>query len=112
MLLISMAAFSQLLAAQKQPSIQRRQIVKGQPGSEQLATQKLNLVLDLTTRRRPLGSNQWRLNGSLCNAVDLINALIAEQSDGNTGKIIRQLTALDCVIIDELGYIGLRPFLP
>jgi DNA replication protein DnaC len=54
------------------------------------------------------------------NAVDLINALIAEQAEGNTGrgkhrpretqpkssgKIIRQLTALDCVIIDELVYI-------
>ena len=39
------------------------------------------------------------------NAVDLSNALIAEQAEGNTGNIIRQLTALDCVIIDELGYI-------
>ncbi len=39
------------------------------------------------------------------NAVDLINALIREQADGNAGKIIRQLTPLDCVIIDELGYI-------
>ena len=49
------------------------------------------------------------------NAVDLINALIAEQAEGNTGKIIKQLTALDCtaldctaldcVVIDELGYI-------
>ncbi len=39
------------------------------------------------------------------NAVDLINALIAEQAEGNTGKIIEQLTALDCLIIDELGYI-------
>ena len=39
------------------------------------------------------------------NAVDLINALIKEQADGNAGKIIRQLSALDCVIIDELGYI-------
>jgi len=39
------------------------------------------------------------------NAVDLINALIAEQAEGNAGKIIKQLTALDCVIIDELGYI-------
>lgn len=50
MLLISMAAFSQFLAAQQKPGIQRRQIVKGQPGSEQLATQKLHLVLDLPTR--------------------------------------------------------------
>lgn len=39
------------------------------------------------------------------NAVDLINALIREQTEGNAGKIIRQLSALDCVIIDELGYI-------
>ncbi len=39
------------------------------------------------------------------NAVDLINALIKEQAEGNAGKIIRQLTAMDCVIIDELGYI-------
>lgn len=39
------------------------------------------------------------------NAVDLINALIKEQSEGNTGKIIRQLSLTDCVIIDELGYI-------
>ena len=39
------------------------------------------------------------------NSVDLINALIKEQADGNAGKIIRQLLALDGVIIDELGYI-------
>jgi DNA replication protein DnaC len=39
------------------------------------------------------------------NAVDLINALIKEQADGNAGKIIRQMAPLDCVIIDELGYI-------
>ena len=39
------------------------------------------------------------------NAVDLINALIKEQAEGNAGKIIRQLTAMDVIIIDELGYI-------
>lgn len=39
------------------------------------------------------------------NAVDLINLLIREQAEGATGKIIRQLEPLDCVIIDELGYI-------
>jgi len=39
------------------------------------------------------------------NAVDLINALIREQVEGNTGKIIRQLSQTHCVIIDELGYI-------
>ena len=39
------------------------------------------------------------------NAVDLINALIKEQAEGHSGKIIRQLSSVDCVIIDELGYI-------
>lgn len=39
------------------------------------------------------------------NAVDLINLLIKEQADGEAGKLIRQLTPVDCVIIDELGYI-------
>lgn len=39
------------------------------------------------------------------NAVDLINALIKEQAEGNARKIIPQLSALDGVIIDELGYI-------
>ena len=39
------------------------------------------------------------------NAVDLINLLIKEQTDGEAGKLIRQLTPVDCVIIDELGYI-------
>lgn len=39
------------------------------------------------------------------NAVDLINALIKEQAEGYSGKIIRQLSSVDCVIIDELGYI-------
>lgn len=39
------------------------------------------------------------------NAVDLINALIKEQADNITGKLTRQLSQNDCVIIDELGYI-------
>jgi DNA replication protein DnaC len=39
------------------------------------------------------------------NAVDLINALIKEQNEGKSGRIIRQLISVDCVIIDELGYI-------
>ena len=39
------------------------------------------------------------------NAVDLLNALIKEQTEGNAGKIIRQLSVLDCVIIDDFGYI-------
>src|SRR6056297_1173026 len=47
-LLIGMPTVYQLLAAQPQPGIQRVQIAKSKPGSEQLAAQKLDLVLDLT----------------------------------------------------------------
>ena len=39
------------------------------------------------------------------NAVDLINALLKEQTIGDSGKIIRQISQTDCLIIDELGYI-------
>jgi DNA replication protein DnaC len=31
--------------------------------------------------------------------------MINERAEGNAGKIIRRLSALDCVIFDELGYI-------
>jgi DNA replication protein DnaC len=39
------------------------------------------------------------------NAVDLINALIKEQSDNKQGSLVWRLEHVDCVIIDELGYI-------
>lgn len=39
------------------------------------------------------------------NAVDLINTLIKEQSDNRQGSLVRRLQQVDCVIIDELGYI-------
>ena len=39
------------------------------------------------------------------NAVDLINQLIDEQQKQRTGKLIKSLLHIDCLIIDELGYI-------
>jgi len=39
------------------------------------------------------------------NAVDLINVLIKEQSAQRQGSLVRRLQSVDCVIIDELGYI-------
>lgn len=39
------------------------------------------------------------------NAVDLINALIKEQSENKQGSLVRRLQQVDCLIIDELGYI-------
>ena len=39
------------------------------------------------------------------NAVDLINVLIKEQSEQRQGSLVRRLQLVDCLIIDELGYI-------
>jgi len=33
--------------------------------------------------------------------------MIKKQAEGNAGKVIRQLSALDCVTIDERSYIPL-----
>jgi len=39
------------------------------------------------------------------NTVDLINLLLKEQVDNRQGRLIKQLQCVDCVVIDELGYI-------
>ncbi|MGH8399259.1 MAG: IS21-like element helper ATPase IstB [Gammaproteobacteria bacterium] len=39
------------------------------------------------------------------NVVDLVNQLEAEKQGGNAGRIARRLTAMDAVILDELGYL-------
>lgn len=39
------------------------------------------------------------------NAVDLINVLIKEQAEQKQGSLVKRLQQVDCVIIDELGYI-------
>lgn len=39
------------------------------------------------------------------NAVDLVNHLEQEKRQGKAGTLAKQLTALDAVILDELGYL-------
>lgn len=39
------------------------------------------------------------------NVVDLVNQLEAEKQSGNAGRIARRLTAVDAVVLDELGYL-------
>jgi DNA replication protein DnaC len=39
------------------------------------------------------------------NAVDLVNQLDKEKQQGKTGNLAKQLTAMDAVILDELGYL-------
>jgi len=39
------------------------------------------------------------------NAVDLVNLLDKEKQQGKTGNLARQLTLIDAIILDELGYL-------
>jgi DNA replication protein DnaC len=39
------------------------------------------------------------------NAVDLVNLLDKEKQHGKTGNLARQLTLIDAIILDELGYL-------
>lgn len=39
------------------------------------------------------------------NAVDLVNQLEQEKQQGKTGNLAKRLTAIDAVILDELGYL-------
>jgi DNA replication protein DnaC len=39
------------------------------------------------------------------NAVDLVNQLDKEKQQGKAGHLAKQLTAMDAVILDELGYL-------
>ena len=63
--------------------------------------------------RSPLGSNQWRRNGSLrngrrgrfYNVVDLVNRLETETRSGKQGRLADYLNRLDFIILDELGYL-------
>lgn len=39
------------------------------------------------------------------NAVDLVNKLEKEKTQGRAGTLARRLTQIDAVILDELGYL-------
>jgi DNA replication protein DnaC len=39
------------------------------------------------------------------NAVDLVNLLEREKAQGRAGNLAKQLTQIDAVILDELGYL-------
>ena len=39
------------------------------------------------------------------NAVDLVNQLEREKAQGKAGNLAKQLTLIDAVILDELGYL-------
>lgn len=43
--------------------------------------------------------------GKFFNLVDLVNQLEQEKLDGRGGKLAQQLTRLDLVVLDELGYL-------
>ena len=44
------------------------------------------------------------------NAVDLVNLLEREKAQGKAGNLAKQLTQIDAVILDELGYLPFPAF--
>lgn len=51
--------------------------------------------------------NQYR--GRFYNAQDLMNDLYASLADRSTSQFLKQLAAYDLLVIDELGYLTLKP---
>ncbi|MBF0260583.1 MAG: ATP-binding protein [Magnetococcales bacterium] len=51
--------------------------------------------------------NQHR--GRFYNAQDLMNELYASLADRSTSRLLKQLASYDLLVIDELGYLTLKP---
>jgi DNA replication protein DnaC len=47
--------------------------------------------------------------GRFYNAQDLIDALYASLADHSTTRLLKQLAAYDVLVVDELGYMNLKP---
>ncbi|HAT50810.1 MAG: ATP-binding protein [Nitrospirae bacterium] len=71
----------------------------GQPG-----TGKTGLAISLL-RQALLG--QYR--GRFCNAQELMDTLYASLADRSTSQTLKQLARYDLLVIDELGYLTLKP---
>ncbi|MBF0602196.1 MAG: ATP-binding protein [Nitrospirae bacterium] len=71
----------------------------GQPG-----TGKTGLAISLL-RQALLG--QYR--GRFCNAQELMDILYASLADRSTSQTLKQLAGYDLLVIDELGYLTLKP---
>lgn len=65
-------------------------------------TGKTHLALAITAAVVRAGAR-----GRFFNTVDLVNLLDAEARLGKSGRIATQLTRLDLVVLDELGYVPL-----
>ena len=63
-------------------------------------TGKTHLALAITAATVRAGAR-----GRFFNTVDLVNRLEEEARIGKTGALARQLSRLDLVVLDELGYL-------
>ena len=52
---------------------------------------------------------QHRYRARFFSTIELVNALELEKQAGQQGKIANQLQHVDCVILDELGYLPFSP---
>ncbi len=99
----------------KQPGVSKRQINELAGLSFIERTENIVFIGDPGTGKSGLASSILRLalvdgyRGRYYNAQDLLDELYASLVDRSTAKLIKRLSGYDVLLIDELGYLTLKP---
>ncbi len=99
----------------KQPGVRKRQIVSLSDLSFIDRAENIVFVGDPGTGKSGLASSLLRQSlvngyrGRFYNAQDLLDELYASLADRTTPKLIKRLCNYDILLIDELGYLTLKP---
>lgn len=99
----------------KQPGVSKHQIKELAGLSFIDRAENIVFIGDTGTGKSGLASSILRLalvegyRGKFYNAQDLLDELYASLADRSTAKLIKRLSRYDLLLIDELGYLTLRP---
>lgn len=99
----------------KQPGVGKHQIQELAGLSFLDRAENIVFIGDTGTGKSGLASSILRLalvegySGRFYNAQDLLDELYASLADRSTSKLIKRLSRYDLLLIDELGYLTLKP---
>ena len=99
----------------KQPGVSKHQIKELAGLSFIDRAENIVFIGDTGTGKSGLASSILRLalvegyRGRYYNAQDLLDELYASLADRSTAKLIKRLSRYDLLLIDELGYLTLKP---